>query len=224
MNLLEPSKKPELLTFELCQELGLTQQRKIMDTILNNPGLQHIAEDIFLNLDEKSLTNNCTSLNQNAKKIINRPMFWLKKLSQMKSFSNYIEPWKALICKLYRSQNLKKVYFFGEKMQKTGLVSAFLWHHFPFLAPSKLNVEQALTMKLKKMYVKKYIQSPLTLALQMAIREEHRGLIEFILENVDSKRQSIYVLATISLANHYCNTSTQLSQACTDRKKIPPQI
>ena len=70
-----------------------------MNTILKNPGLQHIAEDIFLNLGENSI-NKCANVNQIAMELVNRPMFWFKKLSQVKLFSKYIEPWRALICKL----------------------------------------------------------------------------------------------------------------------------
>ena len=71
-----------------------------LEAILKNPGLQHIAENIFLHLNEESLSN-CTALNQNVKEIIDRPIFWLKKLSQVKSFSNYIDPWKAMVYKMY---------------------------------------------------------------------------------------------------------------------------
>ena len=96
-----------------------------MDTILKNPGLQHIAEDIFLNLGENSLKK-CINLNQNAMELINRPMFWFKKLSQVKLFSKYIAPWRELICKL------------NSKCKKPGLVFIFLSHYFSLSNSSPL--------------------------------------------------------------------------------------
>ena len=48
-----------------------------MENLTNNPGLQHIAEEIFWNLDNESLAN-CVKVNRVWKKILN-PSFWLKK-------------------------------------------------------------------------------------------------------------------------------------------------
>ena len=50
--------------------------------ILNNPGLQHLAENIFLNLEFEHLQM-CQLLNQSSKQILDGPMFqdpmfWLK--------------------------------------------------------------------------------------------------------------------------------------------------
>ena len=50
----------------------------IMDQILNNEGLQHIAEMIFLNLDSEKLKT-CQCLNKSSQQILANPMFWLKK-------------------------------------------------------------------------------------------------------------------------------------------------
>ena len=52
----------------------------IMDEIINNPGLQHIIELIFFNLDHKDLMN-CQLVNKSTKQILENPMFWLKKWS-----------------------------------------------------------------------------------------------------------------------------------------------
>ena len=49
-----------------------------MENITNNPGLQHIAEDIYLNLNYEALEV-CKQINQNSKHILDDPMFWLKK-------------------------------------------------------------------------------------------------------------------------------------------------
>ena len=49
-----------------------------MDQITNNPGLQHITEDILLNLDFKNLKV-CQSVNKTFGEILTNPIFWLKK-------------------------------------------------------------------------------------------------------------------------------------------------
>ena len=49
-----------------------------MENISTNPGLQHLAEKIFGYLNLKDLEN-CREINQSSKKILDNPMFWLKK-------------------------------------------------------------------------------------------------------------------------------------------------
>ena len=50
-----------------------------MEKILNNPGLQHLAENIFLNLNTAGLKK-CQLINQSASQILEKPMFWINKL------------------------------------------------------------------------------------------------------------------------------------------------
>ena len=61
--------------------LKLDNSNCIMDTITKNPGLQHISEDIFKLLDNKSLMN-CRLTNSSWKNILQRPIFWLQKLER----------------------------------------------------------------------------------------------------------------------------------------------
>ena len=49
-----------------------------MDQITNNLGLQHITEDILLNLDFKNLKV-CQLVNKTFGEILANPKFWLKK-------------------------------------------------------------------------------------------------------------------------------------------------
>ena len=49
-----------------------------MDTIVKSPGLQHLAENIFLNLSYESLEK-CRLINEQCKEIVENPMFYLKK-------------------------------------------------------------------------------------------------------------------------------------------------
>ena len=60
---------------------GKTMLVATLETIINNPGFQHVAEEIFGNLNDNSLEN-CQQLNESSKqivKILEDPLFWLKK-------------------------------------------------------------------------------------------------------------------------------------------------
>ena len=49
-----------------------------MERLINNPGLQHLAEMIFLNLNYKNLEK-CQTMNQSADQILDNPLFWIEK-------------------------------------------------------------------------------------------------------------------------------------------------
>ena len=49
-----------------------------MEKIISNPGLQHLAEKVFWDLDIQDL-NMCAQINQSCKQILKNPMFWNKK-------------------------------------------------------------------------------------------------------------------------------------------------
>ena len=50
-----------------------------MEKIINTPGLQHLAESIYLNLDYAALKK-CQFINQSTSKILSNPMFWFEEL------------------------------------------------------------------------------------------------------------------------------------------------
>ena len=52
----------------------------MLETLINNPGLQHIAENIFQYLDQHSLLK-YRLVNSSWKRILDQPIFWLKKVS-----------------------------------------------------------------------------------------------------------------------------------------------
>ena len=52
-------------------------ETKEFDNIIKTPGLQHIAEKIFMNLDLKTLRI-CEHVSKNWKTILNNPWFWIK--------------------------------------------------------------------------------------------------------------------------------------------------
>ena len=49
-----------------------------MEKIINNSGLQHLAEKVFWNLDVEDLKI-CSQINEACKRILSKPMFWLEK-------------------------------------------------------------------------------------------------------------------------------------------------
>ena len=53
-----------------------------METIINNPGLQHIAEKVFWNLDVEDLKI-CAQINQSCKQILQNPIFCLSKFEHL---------------------------------------------------------------------------------------------------------------------------------------------
>ena len=52
-----------------------------MEKIINNPGLQHLVENIFLNMIYPDLMK-CKLINQSVTQILDNPMFWITKLIQ----------------------------------------------------------------------------------------------------------------------------------------------
>ena len=62
-----------------------------MEKIINNPGLQHLAEIFFLNLDVEDMKI-CKQINKSCKQIFKNPMFWLRKFRHIskESQTNWI--------------------------------------------------------------------------------------------------------------------------------------
>ena len=50
-----------------------------MENIINNSGLQHLTENIFLNLNYEDLKK-CQLINQSASQILDNPIVWIKEL------------------------------------------------------------------------------------------------------------------------------------------------
>ena len=72
-----------------------------MENIIQNPGLHHIIEDTLIFLDKGNIAS-FRLLNQDGKNIVDNPMFYLKKLSQVEETpKNLIAKWKKIIQKLY---------------------------------------------------------------------------------------------------------------------------
>ena len=63
-----------------------------MENIIINPGLQHLAEKVFLNLDTEDLKI-CAQINQSSKQILQTPIFCLRKFEHLskKNRKDWIE-------------------------------------------------------------------------------------------------------------------------------------
>ena len=66
----------------------------MLESFINNPGLQHIAENILQNLDKHSLLK-YRLVNSSWKRILDQPIFWLNKLLKKEVLEN--SKWKSLI-------------------------------------------------------------------------------------------------------------------------------
>ena len=78
-----------------------------MDQIANSPGLQHIIENIFLNLDSEDLAT-CQFINKSCKQILSNPLFWIKKWRIFRGLSKKNqEVWTKAI-QMSRGTNFEK--------------------------------------------------------------------------------------------------------------------
>ena len=139
-----------------------------METIIKNPGLQHVTEDILMALDRKSLKK-CKKLNL-LSQYINQPnfllKFWLKKLSQEDFFKDHIEAFKQLIAKLQNNYDLM-------------IAMANMLEGMCILA--KINRRKNWNSQ----FFDRNSGSPLHLAIALIKFKEDLPLVKFILENVD---------------------------------------
>ena len=85
-----------------------------MEKIINNPGLQHLAENIFLNLNSEDLKQ-CQLINQSASKILENPLFWMKKLIQSEQMNERLK--KTLTQSEQMNERLKKTLTESKKKQ-----------------------------------------------------------------------------------------------------------
>ena len=79
-----------------------------MELITKTPGLSHIANEIFLNLNDEILLLECQRVNQHWRNLVRNPWFWYKKCIQMGLFKE--KPEENLTEKsLFKNNNLKEL-------------------------------------------------------------------------------------------------------------------
>ena len=94
-----------------------------MDLITTSPGLHHIAERIFANLDHENLLK-CQQVNLSWAMILKNPTFWLKKCVQEGLPYEYQLEWYKLIQTLKN----KRIYIENVTSHLMELHESLDWH------------------------------------------------------------------------------------------------
>ena len=79
-----------------------------LEIFLNNPGLHHVVEEIFWNLNFKDLKN-CQKINQSSNQILKNPLFWMKKLVRRGGISKENEEEWMKAIKYAKNSNKKNM-------------------------------------------------------------------------------------------------------------------
>ena len=90
-----------------------------MEKLICNPGLQHLAEKVFLNLDGKDLKI-CGQINQICKQMVENPLFWLRKFGGLSKESQ--KDWMKIIKSVKNSDNEKVIISYLQWNLKKGNV------------------------------------------------------------------------------------------------------
>ena len=84
------------------------KQKNKMQKIIENPGLQHLAQRTLIYLDKTSIAS-FRFVNQDCKNIVDDPIFSLKKLSQLVDVpKDLIENWKKIVQKILGDDSVKQ--------------------------------------------------------------------------------------------------------------------
>ena len=75
-----------------------------LEKILNNPGLAHLAENVFGNLTDED-AEICRDINQSSKQILDNPMFWLGKFKSISKANQ--KDWINVIQSLKNFEKIK---------------------------------------------------------------------------------------------------------------------
>ena len=88
------------------ENIQITVKINPLEKILNIPGLIHLAENIFDNLDYKGLEV-YRNINQSSQQILDNPMFWLKKFKQLSNKNK--KDWIKVIQSMNNSDKEKAI-------------------------------------------------------------------------------------------------------------------
>ena len=77
-----------------------------MEKIVSNPGLQHLAEKVFWNLDVEDLKI-CAQINQTCKQILQNPIFCLRKFEHLSKKNR--KDWIKVIQSVKNSEKEKAI-------------------------------------------------------------------------------------------------------------------
>ena len=68
--------------FKNYNRQDMISETSLMEKILDNPGVVHLAENIFGNLYDENLEV-CVQINQSSKQIVTNPIFYLRKFTAL---------------------------------------------------------------------------------------------------------------------------------------------
>ena len=101
----------------------------MMKDFFENPGLCHIGELILLNVSKESLEV-LVEVNNSWKRIIEQPMFWLKKcelkFKHEENFTSFNQEWSELIKTLPSSQCLLLIK--DHLFDSEAMLPHYTWH------------------------------------------------------------------------------------------------
>ena len=118
-----------------------------METIIKNPGLQHITEKILFNLNYDDLKV-CEIINQSTKQILDDPYFWLRKLVQRRLSLKNQKDWKNAI-ELTKNSELEKYVLSYLKMcsKNEKVVEIYCYIDEDFIMKSAEKIKDFLKIK-----------------------------------------------------------------------------
>ena len=91
-----------------------------MEKIINNPGLQHLAENVFWNLDVENLKQ-CAQINYSCKQILQNPLFCLRKFNGL-SKENQNEWIKVIQSVKNSDEGIAVIFYLKWNLKKDKLV------------------------------------------------------------------------------------------------------
>ena len=77
-----------------------------MESIAENPGLQHLVENVFANLEDHKSLLECQKVNSTWKQMLKNPRFWFKKCLSKGLLRQYLNDWTKLFKSLKNNAEL----------------------------------------------------------------------------------------------------------------------
>ena len=78
-----------------------------MESIAENPGLQHLVENVFANLEDHKSLLECQKVNSTWKRMLDNPIFWFKKCLGKRLLRHHQNDWTKLFQSLKKNSELK---------------------------------------------------------------------------------------------------------------------
>ena len=105
----ENTHKQTLPTYlpNLCSKMVIAETEvSLMEKILKNPGLVHLAEYIFNNLSDEAVEI-CQYINQSPREILDNTNFWMKKFGNFSKENK--KEWMMVIKSVKKSEKQKAI-------------------------------------------------------------------------------------------------------------------